>query len=138
MKLFYYLCKQETIFKMEESGLNKYLDEIGRESLLSAEEERALSERIQKGDERALNKLVEANLRFVLSMANSYKGQGVDYDDLVSEGNIGMLKAATHFDGKHGKRFVTYAAPYIREAIEQAIEQQAGLYRVPRNAKDPV
>ena len=124
MKLFHYLCKQETIFKMEESGLNKYLDEIGRESLLSAEEERALSERIQKGDERALNKLVEANLRFVVSVANQYKGKGLQMEDLVSEGNIGLLKAAGRFDASKGTRFVNYAVVHVRQQIEKALDQQ--------------
>lgn len=124
MNLFYYLCSQETIFKMEDSGLNKYLDEIGRESLLSAEEERALSERIRQGDERALNRLVEANLRFVVSVANQYKGKGLPMEDLVSEGNIGLLKAAGRFDASKGTRFVNYAVVHVRQQIEKALDQQ--------------
>ena len=135
MKLFHYLCKQETIFKMEESGLNKYLDEIGRESLLSAEEERDLSERILKGDEKALNRLVEANLKFVVSIANQYKGKGLQMEDLVSEGNIGLLKAAGRFDASKGTRFVKYAVVHVRQQIEKAISQQVGLYQLPRDVK---
>ena len=124
MNLFHYLCSQETIFKMEDSGLNKYLDEIGRESLLSAEEERALSERIRQGDERALNRLVEANLRFVVSVANQYKGKGLPMEDLVSEGNIGLLKAAGRFDASKGTRFVNYAVVHVRQQIEKALDHQ--------------
>jgi len=124
------------IWNMEESGLNKYLDEIGRESLLSAEEERKLSEQILKGNARALNKLVEANLRFVVSIASQYKGKGLQMDDLVSEGNIGLLKAAGKFDASKGTRFVNYAVVYIRQQIEKAIAQQAGLYQIPKGVKD--
>ena len=123
---------------MNEELNDAYIQEVGKQKLLSDAEEQQLAEKIAQGNKRALGKLVAANLSYVISVANQYKNRGLSMDDLVSEGNIGMFKAATHFDGKHGKRFVTYAAPYIREAIEQAIEQQAGLYRVPRNAKDPV
>jgi RNA polymerase primary sigma factor len=120
---------------MEESGLNKYLDDIGRESLLSADEERQLSERILQGDNRALNKLVEANLRFVVSIANQYKGKGLQMDDLVSEGNIGLMKAAGKFDASRGTRFVNYAVVYVRQAIEKAIDQQAGAFKVPKDVR---
>ena len=120
---------------MEESGLNKYLDEIGRESLLSAEEERALSERILAGDTRALNKLVEANLRFVVSIARQYKGKGLSMDDLISEGNLGLMKAAGKFDASKGTRFVNYAVVYVRQFIEKAIDQQTGLYTVPKDVR---
>ncbi|WP_262279803.1 sigma-70 family RNA polymerase sigma factor [Hallella absiana] len=119
---------------MNEELNDAYIQEVGKQKLLSDAEEQQLAEKIAQGNKRALDKLVAANLSYVISVANQYKNRGLSMDDLVSEGNIGMLKAATHFDGK---RFVTYAAPYIREAIEQAIEQQAGLYRVPRNAKAP-
>lgn len=116
--------------------MNKYLDEIGRESLLTTEEERRLSERILEGDRRALNKLIEANLRFVVSVARQYKGQGVAMEDLVSEGNMGLMKAAAKFDAGKGVRFVNYAVVHIRQQIERAIEQQAGLYKVPKDVKD--
>ena len=96
---------------MEESALNKYLDEIGRESLLSAEEEHELARKTKAGDSRALNKLVEANLRFVVTIATQYKGKGLPMEDLVSEGNMGLMKAASRFDPDKGTRFVNYAYP---------------------------
>jgi len=123
---------------MEESALNKYLDEIGRESLLSAEEERELARKTKAGDSRALNKLVEANLRFVVTIATQYKGKGLPMEDLVSEGNMGLMKAASRFDPDKGTRFVNYAVVYIRQQIEKAIAQQAGLYQVPKDVKDEV
>lgn len=127
---------------MEDSALNRYLDEIGRESLLSSDEERELSQRILQGSERtserAVNRLVEANLRFVVALARQYQGKGLAMEDLVSEGNMGLLKAARKFDASHGVRFVSYAAPQVRQAIERAISQQAGLYQVPRDAKGDV
>ena len=123
---------------MEDSGLNKYLDEIGRETLLSTEEEKRLSEMILQGDKRALSKLVEANLRFVVSIASQYKGKGLQMEDLVSEGNMGLMKAAAKFDASKGTRFVNYAVVYIRQQIEKAIEQQVGLYKIPKDVKDEV
>ena len=119
---------------MEDNGLNKYLDEIGREQLLSDAQERELSERIKQGDQRAIGQLVEANLRFVVKMATSYRGQGLQLDDLISEGNMGLMTAAAKFDASRGTRFVIYAAPYVRRSIEKAIEEQNGVYRVPRDA----
>ena len=121
---------------MEDSGLNKYLDEIGNNDLLTDEEERELSRIIRLGDERALAKLVEANLRFVVVIARQYKGNGLAMEDLVSEGNIGLMKAATKFDGEKGVRFVNFAAGHVRRQIEKAIDQQAGLYKVPKDAFD--
>ena len=109
---------------MEDSALNKYLDEIGRESLLTDAEERELSMKIQGGDERALSKLVEANLKFVVSIARQYKGKGVAMEDLVSEGNFGLMKAAAKFDATKGVRFVNYAVVYIRQAMEKAIDRE--------------
>lgn len=106
---------------MEDSALNIYLDEIGKGQLLTDEEERALSERIQNGDQRALSKLVEANLRFVVTIARQYKGRGVDMEDLVNEGNIGLMKAAAKFDASKGVRFVNYAVVHVRQQMEKAI-----------------
>lgn len=120
----------------DKNSLSTYLNEIGKEKHLTAEEERELAERIHKGDSRAIDKLTQANLTFVVSMAKQYKDRGLAMEDLVSEGNIGMLQAATRFDGREGKRFVTFAAPYIREAIEKAIDQQSLLYRVPKDVMD--
>jgi RNA polymerase primary sigma factor len=108
---------------MEDSTLNRYLDEIGRTELLSSEQERVLSERIKAGDSRAIGKLVEANLRFVVKVATEYRGKGMALEDLVSEGNIGLLKAAAKFDASHGVRFVSYAAPQVRQQIERALGQ---------------
>ena len=132
-----YLCPQ-IVMIMEDSALNIYLDEIGKGALLSDEEERQLSERIRQGDDRALSKLVEANLRFVVTVARQYKGRGVAMEDLVSEGNIGLMKAAARFDASKGVRFVNFAVVHVRQQIEKAIEQQAGLYQVPRDVKDEV
>ena len=123
---------------MEDSVLNIYLDEIGKEQLLSDDEERQLSERIAKGDQRALSKLIEANLKFVVSVARQYKGKGVAMEDLVSEGNIGLMKAAAKFDASRGVRFVNFAVVYVRQAIEKAIDQQGGLYQVPKDVKQEV
>lgn len=120
---------------MEDSALNRYLDEIGKEQLLTNEEERQLAERIAKGDSRALSKLVEANLKFVVTVARQYKGKGVAMEYLVSEGNIGLMKAAAKFDASKGVRFVNYAVVHIRQAIEKAIDQQGGLYQVPKDVK---
>ena len=120
---------------MEDYALNRYLDEIGKEQLLTNEEERQLAERIAKGDSRALSKLVEANLKFVVTVARQYKGKGVAMEDLVSEGNIGLMKAAAKFDASKGVRFVNYAVVHIRQAIEKAIDQQGGLYQVPKDVK---
>lgn len=117
----------------DKNALSRYLDEIGRPTRLSDDEERALAARIQQGDSRAIDRLTSANLTYVVSVARQYENRGLSTEDLVSEGNIGMLRAATRFAATTGKRFVAFAAPYIREAIEQAIEQQAGLYRVPRD-----
>ena len=123
---------------MEDSALNRYLDEIGKGQLLSDEEERTLSARILQGDQRALSKLVEANLRFVVTIAGQYKGQGLSMEDLVSEGNLGLMKAAGRFDATKGVRFVNYAVVHVRQAIEKAIEQQTGLYKVPKDVKDEI
>ena len=120
----------------DKNSLNTYLNEIGREKHLTDREEKELAARIKTGDSRAVDRLTSANLTFVVSVANHYKGRGLDLEDLISEGNIGMLRAALKYDADMDKRFVTFAAPYIREAIEQAIEQQAGLYRVPRDVKN--
>jgi RNA polymerase primary sigma factor len=123
---------------MEDSAFNKYLDEIGRESLLTTDEERQLSERIQQGDQRALNKLIGANLRFVVSVARQYKGQGVEMEDLVSEGNMGLMKAAAKFDASKGVRFVNYAVVQIRQQIEKAIEQQTRQQNMPLSVDAPL
>lgn len=115
---------------MEDSILNKYLDEIGREQLLTQEEEACLSARILKGDERALNRLIETNLRFVVVIARQYQGQGLSMEDLVSEGNMGLMKAARKFDATRGLRFVNYAVVFIRQQIEKALGKESAEQRV--------
>lgn len=115
---------------MEDSILNKYLDEIGREQLLSEEQEARLSARILQGDERSLNRLIEANLRFVVVIARQYQGQGLSMEDLVSEGNLGLMKAARKFDATRGLRFVNYAVVFIRQQIEKAVRKESDEQRV--------
>lgn len=118
----------------DNGSLSKYIEEISRQQVLTADEERELSERIKNGDSKAVDKLATANLRFVVSIANKYKGLGLAVEDLVSEGNIGLMKAAGKFDASRS-RFVSYAVPVIRKYMEQAIDRQSGIYRVPRNEK---
>ena len=120
---------------MDDSILNKYLDEIGREQLLSEEEESRLSAQILKGNERALDKLITANLRFVIVIARQYQGQGLSMEDLVSEGNIGLMKAARKFDASRGLRFVNYAVVFIRQQIEKAVNKESAEQRV-ESARD--
>lgn len=120
---------------MVENNLNTYLDEIGRQALLSEEEERRLSARIKAGDQRAVNKLIEANLRFVVAIARQYQGKGLAIDDLVSEGNIGLMKAAGKYDATRGLRFVNYAVVFVRRQIELALKKETGEQRV-ENRKD--
>jgi RNA polymerase primary sigma factor len=115
---------------MEDSLLNKYLNEIGREQLLTEEEEQRLSARVLKGDERALNKLIEANLRFVVVIARQYLGKGLSMEDLVSEGNMGLMKAARKYDASKGLRFVNYAVVPIRQQIEKALKVESAEQRV--------
>lgn len=111
---------------MKENILDIYLDEIGRTPLLTEAQERQLAEHILKGDSRALNRLVEANLRLVVATARAYQGQGVEMDDLVSEGNIGLMKAAKKFNPAGREiRFAGYAIPYIRRQIEKSLDTEA-------------
>ena len=112
----------------------QYIDNIAQEQLLSDEEERQLADRIKVGDARALEQLTKANLRFVVSLAHHYRGYGLDEDDLVSEGNIALMPAAAQFDGSRGVRFVVFAAPFIRQAMERAIEEQNVLEDTSRKA----
>lgn len=115
----------------DRNSLDRYIEEICHEQVLTADEERELAGRIARGDGKAAEKLVTANLRFVISMANKYRGRGVEVEDLVSEGNIALMNAAAKFDASRS-RFVSYAVPMVRRAMEQAVESQGALYRVPR------
>lgn len=114
----------------------KYIEEIAHEQLLSDKEEQELAEKIKIGDAMALEKLTKANLKFVVSLAHQYRNRGLGEDDLISEGNIGMMYAAQRFDGNKGVRFVVFAAPYIRKAMEEAIKEQSTLYKLPKNEKN--
>lgn len=112
-------------------SFNAYLREISRLPLLTREEELALAQRTQKGDEKALRQLVEGNLRFVVKIANKYRGCGLSLLDLINEGNIGMIVAAKRFDPTRGVKFISYAIWWIRQAILQALADQCGSVRLP-------
>ena len=105
-------------------SLEKYLQEISREPLISAEEEIELSKKIHAGDRAALEKLVRANLRFVVTVANQYKDQGLSLPDLINEGNVGLIRAAEKFDETRGFKFISYAVWWIRERILQALAEE--------------
>lgn len=115
----------------------KYMEEIAHEQILTDTEERELAAKIKLGDAKALEKLTKANLRFVVSLAHQYRNEGLSENDLISEGNIGMMHAAQKFDGEKGSRFVNFAATYIRHAMEEAIKEQTNLYKVPKTEKRP-
>ena len=118
------------MMKEKQLSLEKYLQEISREPLLSAEEEVELSKKIHEGDRKALDRLVRANLRFVVTVAKQYQDQGLPMPDLINEGNVGLIKAAEKFDEKRGFKFISYAVWWIRERILHAIaEEQRHLAR---------
>lgn len=117
----------------ESASLDKYLQEIGHEELLSVEEEVELAQKIKKGDRRALERLTRANLRFVVSVAKQYQNQGLSLPDLINEGNIGLIKAAEKFDETRGFKFISYAVWWIRQSILQAIAEQSRIVRLPLN-----
>lgn len=114
-------------------SLDKYLQEIGRVDLISPEDEVVLARRIKSGDDEALRKLVKANLRFVVSVAKQYQNQGMSLPDLINEGNLGLMKAAQRFDETRGFKFISYAVWWIRQAILQALAEQARIVRLPVN-----
>ncbi|HEY6193328.1 MAG TPA: sigma-70 family RNA polymerase sigma factor [Bacteroidota bacterium] len=117
----------------ESQSLDKYLQEIGRVELLEAEEEIDLARRIKKGDQKALEKLTKANLRFVVSVAKQYQNQGLSLGDLINEGNLGLIKAAKRFDETRGFKFISYAVWWIRQSILQALAEQSRIVRLPLN-----
>src|ERR1051325_8276883 len=125
------ITKQVT--NRETASLDKYLQEIGREELITAEEEVHLAKRIKQGDQRALEKLTKANLRFVVSVAKQYQNQGLSLSDLINEGNLGLIKAAQRFDETRGFKFISYAVWWIRQSILQALAEQSRIVRLPLN-----
>ena len=125
------ITKQVT--NRETASLDKYLQEIGKVGLISADEEVELAQRIKAGDQRALDKLTKANLRFVVSVAKQYQNQGLTLPDLINEGNLGLIKAAQRFDETRGFKFISYAVWWIRQSILQALAEQSRIVRLPLN-----
>ena len=123
----------QRITTRESLGLDKYLQDISRESLITPEEEVSLVQRIQAGDKSAIEKLTKANLRFVVSVAKQYQNRGLSLQDLINEGNLGLMKAAEKFDHTKGFKFISYAVWWIRQTIQQAILENARLVRLPVN-----
>lgn len=123
----------KSITNRESRSLDKYLQEIGKEDLITAEEEVELARRIKQGDQAALEKLTRANLRFVVSVAKQYQNQGLSLPDLINEGNLGLIKAAQRFDETRGFKFISYAVWWIRQSILQAIAEHSRIVRLPLN-----
>lgn len=125
------ITKQVT--NRETASLDKYLQEIGKVGLISADEEVELAQKIKAGDQKALDKLTKANLRFVVSVAKQYQNQGLTLPDLINEGNLGLIKAAQRFDETRGFKFISYAVWWIRQSILQALAEQSRIVRLPLN-----
>ena len=125
------IIKQVT--NRDTASLEKYLQEIGKVDLITAEEEVALAQKIKQGDRRALEKLTKANLRFVVSVSKQYQNQGLSLQDLINEGNLGLIKAAQRFDETRGFKFISYAVWWIRQSIMQALAEQSRIVRLPLN-----
>lgn len=127
------MAKSSGISTRESESLDRYLQEIGREKLITPEDEVRLAKEIQKGSQRALEDLTKANLRFVVSVAKQYQNQGLSLGDLINEGNLGLIKAAKRFDETRGFKFISYAVWWIRQSILQALAEQSRIVRLPLN-----
>lgn len=125
------ITKQVT--NRETASLDKYLQEIGKVDLITADEEVELAQRIKAGDQKALEILTKANLRFVVSVSKQYQNQGLTLPDLINEGNLGLIKAAQRFDETRGFKFISYAVWWIRQSILQALAEQSRIVRLPLN-----
>ncbi len=125
-----------SVTNRESLSVEKYLQEISKLELLTPEQEVLLARRIKQGDKEALEKLTKANLRFVVSVAKQYQNQGLALNDLINEGNVGLIKAAQRFDETKGFKFISYAVWWIRQSIMQALMQNSRLIRLPLNKID--
>src|SRR6187397_3114812 len=121
------------ITNRETASLDMYLQDIGRVELITAQDEVTLAQKIKAGDQQALDKLVKANLRFVVSVSKQYQNQGLSLPDLINEGNFGLIKAAQRFDETRGFKFISYAVWWIRQSILQALAEQSRIVRLPLN-----
>lgn len=117
-------------------ALDKYLQDIAHEELIDVDKEIELAQRIKEGDEQAMQEMVKANLRFVVSVAKQYQGRGLSLDDLIEEGNIGLIKAARKFDETKGFKFISYAVWWIRQCILEALEENVRIVRLPMNQEN--
>ncbi|PCJ85992.1 MAG: RNA polymerase subunit sigma [Flavobacteriales bacterium] len=123
----------QSITNRAEASLDRYLTDVSKEKMVTAEEEVLLTKKIREGDQNALEKLVKANLRFVISVAKQYQNQGLVLMDLINEGNLGLIKAAQRFDETRGFKFISYAVWWIRQSIMQAVAEQSRIVRLPLN-----
>ncbi len=123
----------KSITNRDTASLDKYLHDIGKEEMITADEEVELARKIKGGDQQALDRLVNANLRFVVSVAKQYQNQGLSLPDLINEGNLGLIKAAQRFDETRGFKFISYAVWWIRQSILQALAEQSRIIRLPLN-----